>query len=68
MCAGIVDVSVQFLHPLLLIGEEVIKFLLLHQRKRKVHFLDLSELLVEFLDFFSEMVEHLLERIVGIVS
>ena len=68
MGTGIIEVAIEFLHPLLFSGEVVVESLLLDDGEGEPDFADLGKMLVEILYFSSEVVKDFLQRVVCVVA
>lgn len=68
MGAGIIEVAIEFLHPLLFSGEVVVESLLLDDGEGELDLLVLFEALVEAVYFFAEVVKDFFERVVCVVA
>lgn len=68
VCAGVVEVSVEFLYLLLFSCEVVVESLLLDDGEDEPDFADLGKMLVEILYLSSEVVKDFLQRTVCVVA
>lgn len=68
MGAGVVEVSVEFFHSLLLFGEVVVESLLLDDGEGEPYFEDVLEVLIKSLYFGSEVVKDFFEGVLGVVA